>query len=383
MKKILIVNNKYKLLGGEDSNIIDEIYLLDKEYKVDYLEFDNSSKISIFDLLAFFTNSNFNSNKIFKEKIEIFKPDIVYIHNLWFKANLGIFKILKKHNAKVLVKVHNFRYVCASSYFLSKHLLSNDVCHACNLSKKSSFIFNKYYSDSLLKSFFLIKYMKKLTKIFQKQDLKVLSITKFHKQNLLKAGIPQNKIIQYSNPIQKIHFNSRNNSNKLDYFIYAGRVSEEKGLRELLEVWTNLNLNNVVLRIFGDGPLKKDLKSKYNKKNIVFEGTVSNSYVLESIANSKAVITATKMFEGQPRLLCEASMLGIPSVFPLFGGMSEFFPDDYAYSFNQFDYLDLSQKIKNIFDDDLYNEEKKRIKQFSSSKLSNQKLLDLFSDIVN
>ena len=31
-----------------------------------------------------------------KVKLKTFKPDIVYIHNTWFKANLGIFDILKK-----------------------------------------------------------------------------------------------------------------------------------------------------------------------------------------------------------------------------------------------------------------------------------------------
>ena len=45
MKKILIINAKYKELGGEDSNVFDEIYLLSKHYEVEYLEFDNSKKL--------------------------------------------------------------------------------------------------------------------------------------------------------------------------------------------------------------------------------------------------------------------------------------------------------------------------------------------------
>ena len=51
------------------------------------------------------------------------------------------------------------------------------------------------------------------------------------------------------------------------------------------------------------------------------------------------------MYEGQPRLLCEASINGIPSLFPDFGGMGEFFPKDYILKFEQFNYEDLSNKM--------------------------------------
>ena len=44
-------------------------------------------------------------------------------------------------------------------------------------------------------------------------------------------------------------------------------------------------------------------------------------------------------------LLCEASLLGIPSVFPKSGGIEEFFPDEYTLSFNQFNYEDLKNKL--------------------------------------
>ena len=46
-----------------------------------------------------------------------FKPDVVYVHNTWFKISLGIFKILKKRRIKVILKVHNFRYECARHFF--------------------------------------------------------------------------------------------------------------------------------------------------------------------------------------------------------------------------------------------------------------------------
>ena len=96
MKKLLLVNTKYREYGGEDSNILEEKHFLSKYYDVKYLEYDNSSKIGLSDLKSFITNNNRKSNKALLKVFNSFKPDIVYIHNTWFKANLGLFKVLER-----------------------------------------------------------------------------------------------------------------------------------------------------------------------------------------------------------------------------------------------------------------------------------------------
>ena len=52
-------------------------------------------------------------------------------------------------------------------------------------------------------------------------------------------------------------------------------------------------------------------------------------------------------------LLCEASELGVPSIFPNFGGISEFFPENNQLAFEQFNYVDLLKKMKLLSDDKL------------------------------
>ena len=96
----------------------------------------------------------------------------------------------------------------------------------------------------------------------------------------------------------------------------------------------------------------KNLEDKYQFKNIRFMGQLSNTEVLEQIKNSKAVITATKMEEGQPRILNEASILGVPSIFPDFWGMSEYFPKNYFLSFEQYNYQDLIMKLQKLTEKD-------------------------------
>ena len=59
MKKILVINTKYKNFGGEDANIIEELDILRKHYDVRYLEFNNSGSLNLFDYLSFLIKSYF------------------------------------------------------------------------------------------------------------------------------------------------------------------------------------------------------------------------------------------------------------------------------------------------------------------------------------
>ena len=94
----------------------------------------------------------------------------------------------------------------------------------------------------------------------------------------------------------------------------------------------------MILKIIGSGDIENRLKEKYKNNSIQFLGLLDNNEVKEIIKGSRAVVTATKLYEGQPRVLLEASSYGVPSIYPSFGGMDEFFPNDYQLSFEQ--YLD-------------------------------------------
>ena len=114
--KILVIHNNYQNVGGEDIAVESEINLLKKYYEVEVLYFENNYKNILSLIFSFLFNSNLNSNKELKKIIKVFKPDVAYIHNTWFTASVGIFKLLSKNGIKTLIKVHNFRYDCTRNY---------------------------------------------------------------------------------------------------------------------------------------------------------------------------------------------------------------------------------------------------------------------------
>ena len=375
VKKVLVLNTSYKIPGGEDTNIVEEINYLSKLYEIEYLEFKNSDKLNVYDIVGFFLLTNFRSNRLLKNKIQSFQPDLIYVHNTWFKANLGIFKIFDNLQVPIVLKIHNFRYYCTQYFSSKKHLDNYSRCPMCNYSK--SFLgFNKYFQESLLKSLFSIIYGKKFIRILQKSNLKILNLTKFSSIYLQRVGVSKEKIINYPNPIKSNSDNTYNPHS--DYLVYAGRVTEDKGVSELIRAFFNSELSDLKLKIVGDGQDLNKLKNKFSKPNIEFCGNLSNQDTIDLISHSRGVVTATRMYEGQPRLLCEASINGVPSLYPDFGGMGEFFPKNYKFIFEQFNYDDLSEKLK-LFNDNLFLEQLSiEVRTFLEKELNNEKQKKVF-----
>ena len=104
MKKILVVHNNYRYLGGEDIAVQNEINYLKKYYEVETLFFSNNIKSLIKDSISLIKSNNSKSNLKIDLLVKKFKPDVVYIHNTWFKVSLGIFKILNELDVKTVVK---------------------------------------------------------------------------------------------------------------------------------------------------------------------------------------------------------------------------------------------------------------------------------------
>jgi len=378
MKKLLLIHNSYRQQGGEDIAVINELELLNNNFEVKTIFYENKIT-NIFDILNFFTLSNRSVNKNLTDEINKFQPDIAYVHNTWFKISLGVFKILKKKNIKTLIKIHNFRYHCTQSMNQKVHLDNQSFCQACGLSNLTNNLFNKYFQSSFLKSLYGIYFGKKYLKVIQDEYFSIAVLTKFHKQFLEKKYARRNKVYVIPNYLKE---NQNNQISENNYFIYAGRLSAEKGIYELIESYLKSDLKENILKIVGDGPELTKLKNKYQNKNIEFLAQLPNDETIDLIMGSKGVISATKLYEGQPTLLCEASLNGKTSLFPNSGGIKEFLPVNYDFLFNQFDYQDFTNKLNKLNEDDIRNRSSQKAKEFIRAKLDPQILITQFNEII-
>lgn len=383
MQKVLLIHNNYQITGGEDTNIIDEVKMLEKNFIVETLIFSNKKRFDIYDLSSFILGFNIKSDKIIKKKLYEFNPDFVYIHNVWYKISFGIFNILKKNKIKTIVKIHNFRYECSQSWLIKNHIKPEAICNACSNTRLKFQLFNKYFSESYLKSILSIIFSKRFLKILINNPIKVLVISNFHKKKIILNGVNSEKVELFNNPLNFDLQNTTKYNPDSDYLVYAGRISSSKGVEELINSYLASNLKEINLKIIGDGELLSELKEKYHSDKIIFLGNKSLRETYKEISQARAVVSATKMFEGQPRLLTEASSMKIPSIYPSFGSMDEFFPKDYELSFEQFNYLSLTEKLNLIEDKTLLNKLSSEVYDYVEAFISDKHLQKKLKILLN
>ena len=383
MKKLLIIHNKYRITGGEDIVVDQETKVLEKHFIVNSLIFSNKVSLSFNKLPLFLSSRNKDSRDKITKAIDDFNPDIALVHNTWFNASLSIFDVLKEKNIQTILKLHNFRYFCTKNFFHKDHIPRNEICSACGQCSSRYRIFNKYFQDSYIKSLMIILYGRRYFNLLKNGNFKIIVLTHFHKKFLSKLNISSERISVIPNLLDLNAKQLQNKTFNNEYIVYGGRISEEKGIEELIHTFLSCNFDNLYLKIIGNGPSRSYLEEQYKSESIQFVKEVSNAEMLDIISNSKGVVTATKLYEGQPTLLCEASLQGIPSVFPKSGGIEEFFPNEYPLSYNQYDYKELKNKLIYLNNLDDSNEIGEKNKEFIERYLDEKKLIKNLNEVID
>ena len=93
-------------------------------------------------------------------------------------------------------------------------------------------------------------------------------------------------------------------------------------------------------------------------------------------------MASTKLFEGQPTLLCEAATLSIPSIFQNLVVL-RVLPTGYPLSFNQFDYEELCKKLLMIEKSEFLRSIGNESKVFFSSNFNEADIVDNLKRIIN
>jgi glycosyltransferase involved in cell wall biosynthesis len=305
--RILIVHTGYKIRGGEDSVVDNEMDLLRSAgHEVNILRFANSG-FSLLKLLQLpFNYSSYNKTK---KTITSFKPDIVHVHNLHFAGSTSVIYAVKKCNVPVVVTLHNYRILCPSG---------------------TLFFDNKLFLSSINK-LFPVEAIKKGVYQNSKVITLWLAISAVINQLMKTWDIPDRYIVLGSNA-KDIFLSSkyRHLADKMrikpnfcfphheqqkqsgDYYLYVGRLSPEKGINVILNAFSKTDF---VLKIIGSGPLEEEIKAFSDKfSNIEFLGVKAKNDVYSLISGAKAIIFSSIWYETFGMVIIEAFACGTPVI---------------------------------------------------------------------
>jgi len=349
--KILLCHNYYKVRGGEDEVVDFEAHLLEKNGYQVVRYFKKSIEVNnLFKNILLFFNLFFSIKTIneIKKIIKEFKPDVAHIHNIFPIISPSIFYILRKNNIRIIYTIHNYRFYCSNGLCIKNEKL----CNKClNLSFRN--ILNICNEDKKIYDFFIkiIIYFMRKFKIYHMVNCFVAP-SEFIRNQLIKFGIEENKIIIRRNSLNIINDDYLKVKKDQDkYFIFVGRLSKEKGILELIKVFSSLK--NIKLKILGDGPLKSVIENnikRYNLNNIELNGYISGKNKYGLIYNSIAAIIPSTCYENCPIVLLESLKLGVPVIGNNLGAIPEFIKENYngyIYDYRNLDML--KEKIIKVY----------------------------------
>lgn len=162
-----------------------------------------------------------------------------------------------------------------------------------------------------------------IKKIFLSRISSVFASGKLHVELLNALGYKDEiKITKGVGIINKPTFEPQRKEYK-KRFLFIGRLSTEKNLKPLIEIFNTLP--NHTLTLIGTGIQEKELKSIANE-NIVFVGQVENSYLREYFKNSDIFILPSNS-ETWGLVVEEALYFGLPVMVSQNCGASELIED--------------------------------------------------------
>ncbi|WP_348261022.1 glycosyltransferase family 4 protein [Telmatobacter sp. DSM 110680] len=325
--KVLMVHNRYQQRGGEDAVVDAEVRLLAANgIEVQRFDADNDAiqglvtKIQV-SLGQFGLPTAAQSR--FKNSLFEFRPDVVHVHNWFPTLSPSLFNICSRENVPVVHTLHNYRLLCVNATLFR----DGNVCEDCiGTTFRTPGILHSCYRGSTVGSAVATAGMLTHWSIgtWSRSINRFVALTEFARHKLLEGGLPADKVVVKPNFIDP---DPGPGAGRGGYFLFAGRLTEEKGIRVLLECWKH-GQDLPKLKIAGTGPLENEVRAAVSTMpNVEWLGARSSDEVIGLMADASALLCPSQWYEGMPRVVIESLAVGTPIIASRIGCYPEMIVD--------------------------------------------------------
>lgn len=327
---------------------------------------------------------NFDAKKKLRALIKKTKPDIAHLHIFQHQISPSILGVLKEENIPIVYTVHDLKPICLNY----KMMNSKGICEKCIGGKYYNCLKGKCVKNSYLFSSINVVegYLHKLLKSYDKID-KFITPSNFYRKKMIEAGFDENRVVHIPNFIEINNFQPLYKFD--DYFIYVGRLSEEKGIKTLIKAMKNVDKS--CLKIVGTGPIENELKTMVRDEkinNIQFLGFKTGDELKEIVRHSRFIVIPSEWYENGPMSVIEAMAYGKPIIGSNIGGIPEMIKNNVnGYTYEAFNSNELSKCINKLLhsDSDIVNfgiKSRETVEAYYNSQYHYNKIISIYNDVL-
>ena len=249
-----------------------------------------------------------------KKRILEEKPDVVHIHTFFPLLSPSILYAAKKYCGKVVVTLHDTRFVCPCA----TSLRGTQLCNECSdgnywrMCKYGCFKGSRLQSAIVACIFTIHRWMKS----FHKQIDRYICLNDNQIRLLTDVGFDENKIVKKYNFVAdaaEVALSGGSLDLPERYVVFYGRIGEEKGIRILQRIWERLP--DIPLVVMGGGPLEEEFAAWADTmKQVHFLGYTKREKCLSIVKNAEFVAFPSIWYEGCSMVEIEAQSMSKPLI---------------------------------------------------------------------
>ena len=243
------------------------------------------------------------------------KPDVLHLHNPYPLLSPAVVRTAHAHGVPVVQTVHNFRQVCSSGiYFRDGH-----TCHDC---RGKTFgwpaVAHRCYRGSAAQSALMATALAVHRGTWRSVD-RYIALTDRIAAHLVGYGIPADRIVIKPNGLPDPGAPAPLG----DGFLYAARLSPEKGLELLLDAWRRHPDGALgPLRIVGDGDLRPLAeRAAADREDVSYLGPLDRAGMAAARRAAAVIVAVPTWDDVLPTVILEALAAGRPVVGTDLGGI--------------------------------------------------------------
>ena len=322
--RILLAHNYYRSIApsGEDAVFLHERTLLESRGEIVPYERHNDDidESTLGRKIRLGLNAAW-SRKTYEELCALIhkaRPEIAHFYNTFPLITASAYAACQDKGVPVVQTVQNYRFVCPNGLLLR----GGKPCEDCFGTNFLPAIRHRCYRASLPATGAVVWSLlnNRWRGTYNNLVNRYIAPTQFGANKLIQGGLPMHRMEVKPNFLPVIPALGTGSGG---YALFAGRLSPEKGLRNLLEAWKSVK--GLPLKIAGEGPLREELQSYATMHNLPVEflGCVSYSEVLELTRDAIFLVVPSEWYEGFPMVVVQALACGTPVIASRLGSLDE------------------------------------------------------------